>query len=665
MTIHLPGNICRNLDLALQREWLVTNGLGGFAAGTVAGALTRRYHGVLIAALRPPVGRTLLVAKLDDALGTNGQRAQLYTNIWRSGVEQPAGVQYLSRFDVRLGVPTWTFDVGAARLVKRIWMEPGQNVTYVQYELPAAAGECTLLVRVLVNDRHYHYLRHETEAGFDVHVDADGLQVSPPTAVGRVRVWAAGVERAAVRWEALYTWCHGFSLPVERDRGFDHEESHLVVALAHVNLRVGDCVTFAVSATDEVPAVEEARSRFESRQQARLSAASLCPGATGKSARVPVQQSILAADQFIVARPTPAAPDGHTIIAGYPWFTDWGRDTMIALPGLTLVTGRHDVARQILRTWGHYVDQGMVPNRFPDESDTPEYHTADATLWYLWAIDQYVRATHDVKTLAELFPVMRAIVDWHRRGTRHNIGVGDDGLVHAGELGINLTWMDAKVGDRVITPRHGKPIELSALWYDGLCNLARLADLLDEPGDEYARMAEKSRAAFGRFWNGQRGFCFDVLDGPQGSDAALRPNQIFAVSLAHSALPRAQQEAVVECVGRELLTWHGLRSLARGESGYRGQYVGGPVARDEAYHQGTVWGWLLGPYVIAHYRLHRDAAAARQLLAPMFGHLWTGGVGSLSEIFDGEEPFMPQGCPAQAWSVAETLRAWWVTQGAG
>jgi predicted glycogen debranching enzyme len=663
MRIHLPERICTNLHAALSREWLVTNGIGGFASGTVAGALTRRYHGLLLAALHPPVGRTLLVTKLDDTAFIAGRKYPLYTNIWRSGVEQSAGYHYLRQFEVRLGVPTWTYDVGGVRLIKRIWMEAGHNTTFVRYELDDQGQGITLGCRLIVNDRDYHHIAHGGDRVFGVSADGPEAEVRPPSDSGPVYVRCAGPTAARAEWQMDYTWCHDFHLPVEAARGFDHLESHLVVGQCSVPLEPGDHVTFRIAtAADRQTSVDGALKRCHDRAIGRLQAWTTVSGQRPEAAPVPVTQLVLAAAQFIVARPAPDAPDGHTIVAGYPWFTDWGRDTMIALPGLTLCTGRADVARQILRTWSHYVRQGLIPNRFPDCGDQPEYHTADATLWYLWAVDQYVRATGDVTTLAELFPVLCDIVAWHRKGTLHGIHVGDDGLVHTGHSGINLTWMDAKIGDRVITPRTGKPVELSALWYDGLCNLARLADLVEQPGDEFVRLAARTRKSFERFWNPHAKCLFDVIDTPSGTDASIRPNQIFAVALTHSPLSRPQQEAVVHTCEHRLLTWYGLRSLAPDQAGYRKHYRGGPVARDEAYHMGTAWGWLLGPLVLAHYRLHHNAAHARQMLEPMAGQLWTAGVGTLSEIFDGDEPFHPDGCTAQAWSVAETLRAWHLTQ---
>ncbi|MEW6250194.1 MAG: amylo-alpha-1,6-glucosidase [Planctomycetota bacterium] len=687
--IHLPDRLCTDPASAIAREWLVTNGIGGFAAGTVAGALTRRYHGLLLAALQPPVGRRLLVAKLDETAHIAGREYPLYANIWRSGLEEPAGLRRLWRFDLVRGVPTWTFDLDGVLLVKRIWMEPGANITYVQYEAPAASADAAgadaraprslgnaapvlLTCRLLVNDRDYHTLAsagrefHVRGAGPDLEVRAAGAAVST-----RVRCVCAA---DPAEWKSEQVWYHGFHLPVEAERGFDAYEDHLSSGACRVRLEPGDTATFILMAGDgEFPAAGMALSRRNEHAEARLATWADCsrdaPAAAGRmpavlatSAPTPVAQLVLAADQFIVARPSQREPDGHTIIAGYPWFTDWGRDTMIALPGLTLVTGRPELARQILRTWAGHVTDGLIPNRFPDAGDRPDYNTADATLWYLWAIDQYVRVTGDLDTLADLFPVMLGIIDAHRRGTRHDLHVDTDGLVYAGGPGLNLTWMDAKIGDHVITPRTGKPVELSALWYDAIRNMARLAALLGHPGQEYADLAEVTRASFERFWNPARGCLFDVLDGPDGPDARLRPNQIFAVALEHSPLPPDRQRAIVDACQRELLTWYGLRTLAPGEPGYHARYAGGPVERDEAYHQGTAWTWLLGPFTIAHWRVHRDAAAARALLAPLFGQLWTAGLGTLSEVCDADEPYRPGGCFAQAWSVAEALRAWHVTQ---
>jgi predicted glycogen debranching enzyme len=370
---------------------------------------------------------------------------------------------------------------------------------------------------------------------------------------------------------------------------------------------------------------------------------------------------VLAADQFIVSRSLPDNPDGKTIIAGYHWFTDWGRDTMISLPGLTLSTGRPEIARSILRTFAQYVSRGMLPNQFPDDGTPPadsEYNTVDATLWYFEAIRAYYDSTGDDRLLNELFPVLAEIVDWHRRGTRYNIHLDpQDGLIYAGQEGVQLTWMDGKVGDWVVTPRIGKPVEINALWYNALRTMAKFARQLKQPDREYEAMAESALKGFDRFWNPNLGYCFDVIDTPAGDDASLRPNQIFAVSLPQSPLNPTQQRSVVEACGRSLLTPYGLRSLSPDDPQYRGEYRGDSWHRDGAYHQGTVWGWLIGPFVLAHLRVFHDRDRARQLLEPLFYHLLDAGLGTISEIFDGNAPMKPKGCIAQAWSVAEFLRA--------
>jgi predicted glycogen debranching enzyme len=372
-----------------------------------------------------------------------------------------------------------------------------------------------------------------------------------------------------------------------------------------------------------------------------------------------IAQLARAADQFVVARPTREEPGGKSVIAGYPWFGDWGRDTMIALPGLTVATGRPDVARPILTTFARYVDRGMLPNRFPDAGEAPEYNTVDATLWYVEAIRAYLAATDDDALLKDLFPVLEEIVRWHRQGTRYGI-VEDpaDGLLRAGEPGVQLTWMDARVGDWVVTPRIGKPVEVNALWYNALRALGGFARRLGRAAEPWDRLAARVAASFDRFWNDAAGYCLDVLDGPAGADATLRPNQIFAVALPESPLPAARQRAVVDACARHLLASFGLRSLDPRHPDYRGHYGGGPRERDGAYHQGPVWGWLLGPFVIAHLRVYGDAAAAQAFLRPVAHHLADYGVGTVAELFDGDPPHTPRGCIAQGWSVAETLRAW-------
>jgi predicted glycogen debranching enzyme len=372
-----------------------------------------------------------------------------------------------------------------------------------------------------------------------------------------------------------------------------------------------------------------------------------------------VARLVLAADQFIVARATPDQPDGSSVIAGYHWFEDWGRDTMISLPGLTLATGRPEIAAGILQAFAHFVDQGMLPNRFPDAGTSPAYNTIDATLWYVLAIRAYIEATGDDDLLRSLWPTLESIVDWHLRGTRYGIKVDpSDGLLSGGQPGVQLTWMDAIVGDRVITPRIGKPIEVNALWFNALRAMVLFGTRLGEPVDDYERWAKCAEAGFARFWNPSTGYCYDVLDGPNGAEAELRPNQLLAISLPEPLLDPAHQQAILANCLPALLSSRGLRSLAPADPAFVGTYSGDQAHRDSAYHQGTVWGWLIGPLVAAHLRVHGDPEAAMRLLTPFADHLAAAGLGTVSEIFDGAPPFAPQGCIAQAWSVGEVLRAY-------
>jgi len=645
---------CGRLDTAECREWLCANGIGGFASGTVSGLLTRRYHGLLTAALVPPVGRTLLVAKLDELVDYAGAAWELATNRWADGTVAPHGYRLIQRFRLDGTTPVWTYALADALLEKRIWMEPGANTTYVRYRVLRAAGPLTLHLKALVNYRDYHATTRGDGWSMRIEPVGGGLRVTAFDGARPVTIAAHGAQS-----EAAHVWHHRFDLALERERGLDSLDDHLHAGTFHAELRAGETLT-AVCSSEPEPALdgEAAWRRRAAHEESVMTAwRAARPGADEAPAWV--SHLVLAADQFIVARPLPDDPDGRSIIAGYPWFADWGRDTMIALPGLLLATGRHEIARRILTTFARFVDRGMLPNRFPDAGESPEYNTVDATLWYVDAIGRYHEATGDVSLLKELFPVLETIITAHREGTRYGIGEdGADGLLRAGEPGVQLTWMDAKVGDWVVTPRTGKAVEVNALWYSALRRMASFAEQLGHAARPWEALADRVAASFGRFWNDPAGSCFDVIDGPDGHDDALRPNQIIAVSLPWSPLTPTQQRRVVDACARHLLTTFGLRSLGPGDPRYQGHYAGGPAARDGAYHQGTAWAWLLGPFALAHLRVYGDRDAARAFLAPMAHHLGAYGIGSVAEIFDGDPPFAPRGCPFQAWSVGEVLRAW-------
>jgi predicted glycogen debranching enzyme len=659
--------VCGNLALSAGREWLVTNGIGGYASGTVAGLLTRRYHGLLVAALQPPLGRTLLLTKLDETATYDGHTYPLFTNRWAVpiaalrhewdrewvGVE-PIGFHHLERFHLEGATPVWTFACADALLEKRVWMQQGFNTTYIRYDLCRATAPLTLSIEAIVNYRDHHSNTFSGDWQMRVEPVAHGLQVM---AFGGAVPFYLLSDHAEVMPQ--HEWRQRYFLSIEKYRGLDALDDNLYAGHFCAVLHPGESLTL-IASTETTPSLDGA-SAYAERQayEGRLVTQSSLTDAPAW-----VQHLVLAADQFIVRRTLPDGTEGRSVIAGYPWFGDWARDTMISLPGLTLVSGRYNAAAQILHTFAHFVDQGMLPNRFPDKGEPPEYNSVDATLWYFEAIRAYHAATNDDTLLRDLFPLLQAIIEWHQRGTRHNIHVDPaDGLLYAGEPGVQLTWMDARVSDWVVTPRIGKPVEINALWYNALCSMADFARLLDESADGYETLAEQARAGFARYWNETTVYCYDLLDGPEGDDPALRPNQLFAVSLPHSPLNSQQQRGVVDACARHLLTSHGLRSLATDDPAYVGHYGGAQRQRDGAYHQGTVWGWLIGPFVSAHLRVYGDRELARSFLQPLVHHLADHGLGSISEIFDGDPPFASRGCIAQAWSVAEVLRAWQETMG--
>jgi predicted glycogen debranching enzyme len=645
---------CGDLATAESREWLVTNGLGGFACGTIAGTLTRRYHGLLLAALKPPVGRTLMVAGFEAIASYSGAAYELAANRWRDGTIAPRGYTHIERFVLDGSMPVWEYALGDALLEKRIWMDHGSNTTFVRYTQLRGESGIGLRVRALANYRDFHATTRSGDRHMNVSEWGAGVRVE--AFAGARPVYLAADRGGCV---PQYEWYRDFRLACETERGLDDLDDHLCVAEFDVMLSMGDPVTFVASDCARAPGDGTASLQRQHERESDL--VKRWEHVSSETARAPawLRRCVLAADQFVVARPLQDDPEALSVIAGYPWFGDWGRDTMIALTGLTLRTGRPEIARKILTTFAAYVDGGMLPNYFPDGGETPEYNTVDAALWYVQAVAAYVEASGDIATLRELFPALDGIVRAYRDGTRFGIHVDPaDGLIYAGEEGVQLTWMDAKVGDWVVTPRIGKPVEIAALWYNALRHLALLAPRAGVDGTKYANYAEATAKGFERFWNDERGYCYDVLDGPHGNDPSLRPNQLFALSLPHSALAPERSQTIVRVCAGQLLASTGLRSLGPQEPAYTGSYGGSPSARDGAYHQGTSWLWLLPVFAMAYARAFKDAPGARRFLDTYGDALERQAVGTLGEIADGDAPFTPRGAFAQAWSVAEAIRAW-------
>ena len=653
------------------KEWLVTNGLGGYASGTVAGTLTRRYHGLLIAALPTPFGRTMMFNSVWERLRWPDGRMSSLPRV----IDTPAGKEFdsthhLLDFHLEAGLPVWTYDVDGVRFEKRVLMPSQQNTTHISYRL-LSRDPIRLELRPLVAFRlHEAPVNHPVAAPYALHACGDRFEIVPGAELPPLRLFLHGEDKAFTVVPESFS---NIAYALEHNRGY--EAAGDLWTPGYFRLTLGPEAPGTLVASTESWETIGALSPIELPAAERGRRARLIEAAKRVAGNNDAAELVLAADQFIItpagrveeaARARAAGDEVRTVIAGYHWFTDWGRDTMISLEGLTLCTGRQREAGYILRTFGHYVRDGLIPNMFPEGTKEGLYHTADATLWFFHAIHRYLDTTGDRSTLRQLLPKLKSIFEHHVRGTRFGIGVDPkDGLVKQGEEGYQLTWMDAKVDGWVVTPRRGKAVEINALWYNAL---RLLGDWLREEGDPMApqveESAERTRESFNaRFWYSDGGYLYDVVDGEQGDDTACRPNQILAISLDHPVLDRGRWQPVFDVVRDRLLTPVGLRSLAPGHRDYKPQYYGDLRARDAAYHQGTVWGWFVGPFVDAWLKVQpQDKSGARRCLDGLRAHLDDAGVGTMSEIFDAEEPFTPRGCIAQAWTVAEALRAWLLTQ---
>jgi predicted glycogen debranching enzyme len=649
MTIKLDAEICTDFEKATGREWLETNGLGGFAAGTVSGANSRRYHGLLTAATKPPLGRLTLLSKFEETLKIDTKTYELSANQYPN-IIYPQGFKYLKSF--RLDpFPIWHYEVDGVEIEKKIFMLHGSNTTVCQWTVGNGSGsfrhQLQIELRPLLSFADYHALQRENDSLELSYETKENLVVVKPNDDLPKLFFNHNAEKV----EKTGFWYRNFEYSVEKERGFDFREDLFQPFVLKFDLK-NPAIVIVSTEIEDISRASEFEISEICRRKNLIGLADVNDDFS--------KQLVLAADQFIVKR-----GEGKTIIAGYPWFSDWGRDTMIALTGLTVSTNRTEVTRQILLEFSKHLSQGMLPNRFPDADNEPEYNTVDATLWYFEAIRAFVEKTGDERFVREnLYQKLVEIIVWHVRGTRFQIHVDTDGLLYAGEKGVQLTWMDAKIGDWVVTPRHGKPVEIQALWYNALKIMANFAAKFGDVKDhfKYEAMAEKAKQSFNAlFWNEEKKCLFDVILGDVRDDS-VRPNQIFAVSLPHPILDdREKARKVVEKVEKELLTPFGLRSLSPKDVGYCPHYLGSPAERDAAYHQGTVWAWLIGGFIDAYRKVHSGEAETEKRIAEILrgfqNHLTEAGLGQISEIFDADAPHTPRGCFAQAWSVAEVLRA--------
>jgi predicted glycogen debranching enzyme len=618
--------ILSNPDKALSREWLVTNGIGGYASSTVIGANTRRYHGLLVASFPPPLERQVLLSKVDEEITIGGETYLLGANEFQDGVIYPEGHLLLAKFRLQHGIPTFEYRIGDASLTKQVWMEHGSDTVYVRYHLTGL--DAILRIRPFCAFRGYHHLNGRQEF---VSVQRNNILIVESS----LAPYSLKMAVSQGSFELQDDWYRSFHYRAERERGFDCEEDLYTPGVFAARLKSGESLGLVATSERKMPDTD-----FQAALNRELARKKTIIGKERSSFR---KQLLLAADQFVTHHSSPIS-----ILAGYPWFTDWGRDTMVALPGLLLQASRYAEAREILLRYAELADGGMIPNRFTDEGAV-EYNTADATLWFFHALDSYIKASGDREIIERLLPRLVEIMDWHLRGTRFGIHADTDGLLFAGRDGSQLTWMDACIGGCPVTPRIGKPVEINALWYNALC-------LMSDWAGAYGHTANLCKSSFRRKFVSKAGYLYDVIEGPTGNDSSIRPNQIMAVSLPYSPLTPKQQKSVVDVVQAKLLTPYGLRTLSPDDPSYCGRYQGRPEERDRTYHQGTAWPWLLGQFADAHYRVYRDKAYIARLLIPFRKHIRQASIGSISEIFDGDPPHSPGGCIAQAWSVAEILR---------
>ena len=664
--LHTPSS-------GLTKEWLVTNGRGGYAASSILNINTRRYHGLLVAAPQDPADRFVLVAGLEEhcslgahsmTLATGGTAPgsgvhALSNHEYHDGTIHPQGYLSLARFELDHLLPIWTYSFGSTLIEKRIWMVHGEDTTVVSYRLLTEGELVNLMVRPLCALRHFHYHQHAPRT----------IELSAANKTAHVylpdRSLQAFITAPSGTFQSDPAWYWHFAHREERTRGLDTNEDLYAPGTFTLPLSSEAPTYLILSATAQLPSMlEQSYAKEHHRRSSLLKRVQLDPAW--------IQTLTIAADAFVISRPIPdSAESGTSIIAGYHWFADWSRDSMISLPGLLLAQGRLKESASMLRSYSRLIHQGMLPNRFVGGDTQLEWNSVDGTLWYVVALYEHYLASKDKALIKELFGSLHEIIEWYSQGTRFGIHVDtSDSLLFAGERGVQLTWMDAKVGDWVVTPRVGKPVEINALWYNALSIASTFATLLRQKKLKafYDIHLERVHQGFQRFYDAEAGYLSDVLDTPEafrspttkpdGRDSTLRPNQLLAVSLPFSPVSRPLQKAIVDSCADALYTPVGLRSRAADGATYCGRYQGSPLERDRAYHQGTVWAWLLGPFLTAHLKVYRERSRTKQLLLGIEPHLNDGCIGSINEIFSGDVPHNPAGCVAQAWSVGEVLRTW-------
>jgi len=640
----------RTFEQGIQKEWLLTNGIGGFASSTIIGANTRRYHGLLVASLKPPVNRHLILSKIDESVTVGDQSYDLFSYEVPGFVMK--GYHHMEGFE-REPLPKYTYRVGEVYIEKTVSMIYGENTVAIVYCVRSGQEDVNLRLTPLVNFRDYHYSSKKEYLNFEkTVVGEDLINLKPQYYDLDISLFCSEGGFKSID----YSWFYNMDYAIERERGLGSTEDHYIPGYFDINIKPNQEKYITVIATVEKEIKLKNGQKIIANEINRLDSLVKKAGYDDEFSKTLVKS----ADNFIVHR---QSTNSKTIIAGYPWFTDWGRDTMIAFSGITLATKRFDDAKDILYTFSKYVKDGLIPNMFPDAGNEPPYNSVDAPMWYFEAVNKYIKYTNDYSFVKDnIYDGLKQIITCFEKGTRFDIKMDEDFLITAGNEHTQLTWMDAKVGDWVVTPRHGKAVEINALWYNALRIMAVLSKYYGENDKHYIDLAKKVKKSFEtNFWNDSKKCLYDCLTSNYKDDK-VRPNQIIAISVSYPVIEGEMAKKVVNKVHNELYTANGLRSLSPKCKEYVGIYVGDQYRRDGAYHQGTVWTWPLGHFITAYLRSNKYSSFAKETAMKFIeyikDHLEDACIGSISEIFDGDEPLIPRGCFAQAWSVSEILRVY-------
>lgn len=635
----------KDFQTAISKEYLLTNGLGGFCSSTICGCNRRKYNALLIASLNPPVDRVLLLSKLDETIFIDNKKYNLFTNQTEKNKIE-SGLKYLSSFEYNY-FPEFNYDVKGVLIQKKITMIYGKNTTVVNYKVRNNNKPVKIKIDVLINNRDHHSNTKKGDFCCRQETNINGAAIG--FNINDTKLY---IQSDKAKYEEENIWHKGLYLKEEEERGFEPVDVNYISGCFYINLQPEECAEFSIIASAEPIVNTDGEKYFTAEQNRKDKLIN----------KLPVKDDItkklaLTCDQFIVKR---KSTNTSTVIAGYPWFTDWGRDTMISLPGLTLVTGRFEDAKELLITFAKYIKNGLVPNMFPDTGVEPVYNTVDGSLWYFIAVYKYLQYTKDYEFIEkEIFPRLTSMIEYHINGTDFKIKMDPkDCLLSAGDSSLQLTWMDVKIGDKTITPRQGKAVEINALWYNAVCIYAQLCRKFNKGYSKYEQLSRKIKKSFlDKFWNEEKNYLYDYIDGDCLNDQ-IRPNAVIALSLPFEIAEKGMAVKVLETAFEKLYTPYGLRSLCKEDKEYIGIYKGDYISRDSAYHQGTVWTWLMGPFITAVNKYYHDKQLTKNLFYTFYDHIYDCCVGNVSEVLDGDDPYTPRACSAQAWGAAEMLRSY-------